>query len=83
MTIKYSGRIGGSSKLLMENDRKAFFKIKMSIGLNNPCGLLEQLFDTLVVPVILYCSEIWGLETTLNDSEPYEYMKLKFIRDHG
>ena len=48
--------------------------LKKSIGLNNPCGLLEKLFDTLVVPVILYGSEIWGLETSLNDSEPFESM---------
>ena len=59
-------RISGSSKLLMEKDRKAFFKIKMSIGLNNHCCLLEKLFNTLVVPVILYCSEIWGLDVVLD-----------------
>ena len=66
VTIKYSyfGHIGGSSKLLITKGRKAFFDIKKSLELNNPCGLLEILFDTLVVPVILYCSEIWGLETT-------------------
>ena len=48
---------------------------------NNPCGLLEKLFDTLVVTVILYCSEIWGLETTLNDSKPFKYMHMKFIKE--
>ena len=39
------------------------------------------MFDTLVVPVILYGSEIWGLETSLNDSEPFEYMHMKFIKE--
>ena len=38
VTFKYSGHIGGSSNLLMEKGRKASFKIKKSIGLNNPCG---------------------------------------------
>jgi hypothetical protein len=41
----------------MEKGRKAWFKIKKtvtSVGLNNPCILLEKLFDTLVVPIILY-----------------------------
>ena len=33
VTLKYSGHIGGSSKLLMEKGRIAFFKIKKSIGL--------------------------------------------------
>ena len=53
--INYSWHIGGSSNLLMVNGRKTFFMIKKSIGLNNPCGLPEKLFDTLVVHVILCC----------------------------
>ena len=65
VTIKYSGCIGGSSNLLMEKGRKAFFKIKKSVGLNNPCSLLEKLFDTLVIPVIHYCSELWGIRNNL------------------
>ena len=52
-TIKYSGSIGGFSNVLMDKGRKASFKIKKSVGLNNPCSLLENLFATLVVPVIL------------------------------
>ena len=41
-TIKYSGSIDDSSNLLMEKGRKAFFKIKTSVWLNNPCSLLES-----------------------------------------
>ena len=81
MTIKYSGSNDGSSNLLMEKGRKAFFKIKKSVRLNNPCSLLEKLFDTLVVLVILYCSELWGLETTFKDSDPFEYIHMKFIKE--
>ena len=32
----------------------AWFKIKKTISLNNPCVFLEKLFDTLVVPIMLY-----------------------------
>ena len=65
VTIKYTGNLNISSKLLMEKGRKAWFKIKKTVGLNNPCNLLEKLFDTLVVPIILYGCEIWGLTTVL------------------
>jgi hypothetical protein len=47
-----------------EKDRKIYFKIKKTIGLNNPCKLLEKLFDSLldlVTPILLYCSEVWGV----------------------
>jgi hypothetical protein len=46
--------------LLMEKSRKAYFKMKKTIGLNNPCNLLEKLFYSLVTPILLYCSEVWG-----------------------
>jgi hypothetical protein len=45
----------------MEKGRKAWFKIKKTITLNNPGNLLEKLFDSLVVPIILYGSEVWGV----------------------
>jgi hypothetical protein len=38
----------------MEKGRKAWFKIKKTVGLNNLCNLLEKNVDTLVVPIILY-----------------------------
>jgi hypothetical protein len=49
----------------MEKGRKAWFKIKKTVGLNNPCNLLEKHFDTLVVPIIYNGCEIWGLTTVL------------------
>jgi hypothetical protein len=45
----------------MEKARKAYFKIKKTIGLNNPWKLLEKLFDSLVTSILLYCSEVWGV----------------------
>ena len=65
----------------MEKGRKAFFKIKQCIGFDNPCSLLETLFDFLVSPIILYCSELWGINTAFKDSDPYEYLHLKFIKE--
>ena len=48
ITIKYTGNFNVSPQILMEKGRKAWFKIKNSIGLNNPCSLLEKLFDMLI-----------------------------------
>ena len=58
---------------LAKKARKAYFKIKKTIGLNNPCKLLEKLFDSLILPISLYCCEIWGLESALKckESDPY------------
>ena len=81
VTIKYNGNINASSSLLMEKGRKAFFKIKKCVGFDNPCSLLEKLFDSLISPIILYCSELWGVDLPLKDSDPYEYLHLKFIKE--
>lgn len=65
----------------MEKGRKAWFKIKKNIGLNNPCNLLEKLFDTLISPIILYGCEVWGTYSNLKDTDPYEYLHIKFIKE--
>ena len=67
----------------MEKARKAFFKMKKSIGLNNPCKLLEKLFDSIIVPIMLYGCDIWGIESVLKckDSELHEKIHVKFIKE--
>jgi hypothetical protein len=46
--LKCNGNFNVAVSLLMEKARKAYrgFKIKKTIGLNNPCKLLEKLFDS-------------------------------------
>ena len=65
----------------MEKAKKVFFKIKKTDGLDNPCRLFEKLFDNLIAPVILYCSEIWGILGTCNDSTPFEHFRMKFAKE--
>ena len=57
------------------------FKIKKVLSLDVPCNILEKLFDTLVAPIILYGSEVWGIGKPPNDSDPYEHLHLKFIKE--
>ena len=81
MTIKYTGNMHLAGTSLMEKARKAWFKIKKSIGLDNPCNLLEKLFNSLVEPILLYGSEIWGVQTNPKDSDITERFHLKFIKE--
>ena len=82
-TLKCNGNFNLGISVLMEKARKAYFKIKKAIGLNNPCKLLEKLFDCLVKPILLYGCEVWGLEFALmnRDSEPYELLHSKFMKE--
>ena len=52
----------------MEKARKAYFKMKKIIGLDNPCKLLETLFDSIITPILLYCCEIWGIYTNIGEN---------------
>ncbi len=81
MVLKYNGNFNLAINTLVDKGRKAFFKIKKTIGLNNPCRLLEKLFDSLVSPILLYGSEVWGIDSSFKDSEPYENLHLKFMKE--
>ena len=60
MVLKFNGNFNLAINTLMEKARKAYFKIKKTIDLNNPCRLLEKLFDSLVTPtcILTYGSEV-------------------------
>jgi hypothetical protein len=49
--------------------------------LNNPCKLLEKLFDSLVTSILLYCSEVWGIYLDPRDSSIVEKFHMKFIKE--
>ena len=65
----------------MDKARKAYLKIKKTVGLDNSCGLLEKLFDSLVSPIQLYGSEVWGDDCKFKDSDLTEKFHLKFIKE--
>ena len=83
ITMKYNGFFNAAIDVLVDKARKAYFKIKKTIGLNNPCRLLEKLFDSLVSPILLYCSEIWGIDMCLkeNVANPVEKLHVKFMKE--
>ena len=54
-------------------------KLKKSLSLNNPCNLLKKLFYTLVDPVMLCRSGVWGVVKIYKDSDPYEHLHRTFV----
>lgn len=56
-----------ATSVLVEKARKAYFKMKKIINIDNPCKLLSKLFDSIVLPVFFYCCEIWVVDLSLND----------------
>ena len=42
IVLKYNGNFGLAIETLMDKARKAYFKIKKTVGLDNSCGLLEK-----------------------------------------
>ena len=79
--LKCNGNFNVAVSLLMEKARKIYFKIKKTIGLNNPCKRLEKPFDSLVTPILLYCSEVWGIYLDPGDSSIVEKFHMKFIKE--
>ena len=80
IVMSYNGNFNTAKATLAEKGRKALFKIKKTIGLNNPCILLEKLFDTLVSPILLYGCEVWGINN-VKGTDPQEKMHVKFIKE--
>ncbi|CAG2190072.1 unnamed protein product [Mytilus edulis] len=63
----------------MEKKKRLGLKFKKTVSLDNSCSMLEKLFDTLVVPITLYGSEVWGVSQVFQDSDPFEHLHIKFI----
>jgi hypothetical protein len=43
--------------------------------------LLEKLFDSIITPVLLYCSEIWGIYNNIDENSIIEKFCMKFIKE--
>ena len=83
IVFKNNGKFNLGIASIMDKARKAYFKIKKLVGLNVSCKLLEKLYDSLVLPISLYCCEVWGNDVMIrnNDSDPFELLHSKFIKE--
>lgn len=61
--FNYNGNFSKAKKLLYDQGTRAMYAlITKARNLNLPIDIQLQLFDTLVVPILLYGCEIWGYE---------------------
>jgi len=73
----------GAYQLMVLVTSFKYFKIKKTVannvGLDKSCGC-GLLFDSLVSPILLYGSEVWGVDCKFKDSDLTEKFHLKFIK---
>ena len=62
-TFSYNGRFTSNNQRLFDQARKAMFSVlKKSRKLQLPVDIQLQMFDTLVLPILMYGSEVTGFE---------------------
>lgn len=72
-----NGKFAKTKKRALDQGRKAMFSImKKSRKFNLPVDLQLHLFDTMVSPILLYGSEVWGYE----DNSIIESLYLSFYK---
>ena len=77
LTFKYNGNFATARKNLIQQAQKSLFALFRRIrNLNIPVDLQLKLFDSLVAPILLYSSEVWGYE----NSKDIEKVHLQFIK---
>lgn len=77
ITFKFNGSFVNARRGLIEQAQKSIFSIFRKIRNNAiPVDLQLKLFDSLVEPILLYGSEIWGYE----DLKLLEQTHLKFCK---
>ena len=62
-TIKFNGKfLEAKKKQLVQAKRALFAIISKKEKLQLPLDIFLNLFDTIVLPILLYSSEVWGYE---------------------
>jgi hypothetical protein len=63
MLLNYNGNFCTARKKITEQAHKALFAVYRKIrNISIPVDLQLKLFDSLVIPILLYASEVWGFE---------------------
>ena len=77
LIFKSNGNFAKARKNLVQQSQKSLFALFRRIrNVNIPVDLQFKLFDTLVAPILLYSSEIWGFENT----KEIKKVHLQFIK---
>ena len=77
LLFNYNGKFTCARKKLTEQAKKALYALYRKIrNMSVPVDLQLRLFDSLVLPVLLYSSEIWGFENI----DIIEKVHLQFLK---
>lgn len=77
ITFNYNGNFCTAKKKLLEQANKSLYALYYKIrNLSLPIDVQLKLFDTLVAPILVYASEVWGFENKQN----IEKMHLQFCK---
>ncbi len=77
IVFNYNGNFTNAKKKLVEQSQKSLFAIYKKIRNHNiPIDIQLKLFDSLVEPILLYGSEVWGFENL----EIIEKVHLQFCK---
>ena len=75
----YKGQFYKARTKLIEQARKAMFAVtKKSRKLGLPVDIQFKLFDVMVVPIVLYGSEVWGYEN-ISALEAFQFQYFKSV----
>ena len=75
--FNYNGKFGKTKKHLTDQARKAMFSVMTKVKkLCLPVDIQLQLFDSMLSPILLYGSEVWGYENIAIISQ----FQLKFYK---
>ena len=79
--ITPSGEINSGLRDLKDRALKAFFQLKNKMGpLFQRCPPITiKLFETLIKPILLYCSDFWGI-LKMPKNNPLENLHMKFCK---
>ena len=78
MLLNYNGNFCTARKKITEQAHKALFAVYRKIrNITIPVDLQLKLFDSLVIPILLYASEVWGFE----NKESIEKVHLQFCKN--
>ena len=76
-TISFNGKFNGAMEKQITQANRALFAIKSKKDkFNLPADIMLDLFDKMILPILLYGCEIWGFA----DLEPIELFFRKFLR---
>ena len=83
LIVSCNGNLKPALQNLQERARRAYYMLKLAMGplFRHSLVITKRLFDTFVKPILLYCSDFWGMtKIGANISNPIEKKYISFCK---